>query len=342
MNNYFCVLPFFAVEHNLFNKPTPCCLLPPNLVNFEKIQNEMLRGTRPVECQKCWDIEDNGLVSDRMIKNRAFDYYSDKDIAAIEEDCLLGNFSTQIVKLFTSNLCNSSCVTCSPEVSTQWQSLKHIPINKNTISQEKLDSINWDHIKMLSLIGGEPLYEKKNLDILERLAETNNKCFIDVVSNGSVKLTKTQKELFKKFKNFNICLSIDGIEKQFEYIRYPLKWDTLIDNINEYRSIGIKLSVSLTISNLNILYYHDIVNWFNANQLKFNHNFVTHPSYFNINNLPTEIKKDLPFVITTDSFNKKQFAQFIETIKYQDKLKNINIKDYMPELFKVINNFREH
>jgi MoaA/NifB/PqqE/SkfB family radical SAM enzyme len=55
---------------------------------------------------------------------------------------------------------------------------------------------------MLSLLGGEPLYEKKNFDLLEYILDLgNNDMFISIVTNGSVVLTDRQKRIFSKFKN---------------------------------------------------------------------------------------------------------------------------------------------
>lgn len=340
MNNYFCVLPFFGAEYNLENLETPCCLLPKN-TDINVLRTEMLSGTRPDACTKCWKIEDKGEISDRQLKNSAFDFYSDTAIEVIESNCKNGDFSPSIIKLYTSNLCNSSCVTCGPNVSTSWQSLKNIPINKKSISDEILELINWHKVKMLSFVGGEPLYEKKNLDILEKLSSINPECFINIVTNSSVTLTDRQANMFKKFKNFNICLSIDGIGKQFEYIRYPLKWDTLLQNIQQYREIGADLSVSFTISNLNILYYNEITEWFKKQELKHNHILVEYPSYFNIDVLPINVKQNIPLVESPDKFDPILFERFIQEIKEQDRLKGINIKDYLPELFEIIENYKK-
>jgi len=342
MNNYFCVVPFYAAEYNLLNTSTPCCHLPNN-ANIIKIQNEMLSGRQPSECKKCWDLENKNIISDRQLKNSAFDFYCDKDLRIIEDECRRGLFSTQIVKLYTSNLCNAACVTCGPAISSKWQSLKNIKIYKKKISNTVIENIEWEQVKMLTFVGGEPLYEKKNLDILEHLYRVNNtNCFISMVTNGSVRLSLQQYEIFQNFKNFNICVSIDGIKKQFEYIRYPLKWDSLLENLEQYKSLGINLSVSFTISNLNILYYHEIINWFENQNLPYNHNLVTFPKHFNIEILPPKFKKHLPLIRNPDQFDSKLFSKFVDSIREQDQLKKINIKDYLPELWEIINDFRKN
>ena len=337
MNDYFCVLPFYGAEYTPSGFTTPCCLLPNN-TNIEQLQTGMLAGQRPIACQKCWSLEDQGKMSDRQLKNSAFDFYTDRDIRLIEKDCRDGVFLHQILKLYTSNLCNSTCVTCSPSFSSAWATLKKVKTFE-IISQNEINKIPYKDLVMLSFVGGEPLFEKKNFDILEHLISIDNTdCYISLVTNGSIQLTQKQQNILKQFKNLNICLSIDGIEKRFEYMRYPLKWNILLENIDFFKSLDIDLFVSYTISNLNIFYYNETVEWFNKQELKHNHNLVTYPDHFSVNALPEKIKLGIKQELfgqhsPDDDAN---FSLFLKEIKQQDQLKNISIKDYLPEFYEII------
>jgi sulfatase maturation enzyme AslB (radical SAM superfamily) len=337
MNDYFCVLPFFGAEYTPLGFTTPCCLLP-NDTNIKQLQTEMLAGQRSVACQKCWALEDQGKTSDRQLKNSAFDFYKDRDIRFIEKDCHEENFSLQILKLYTSNLCNSTCVTCGSDASSAWATLKKVKTFE-IISQDQLDLIPYKDLVMLSFVGGEPLVEKKNFDILEQLISIGNTdCFISLTTNGSIQLNQKQQTILKQFKNLNICLSIDGIEKRFEYIRYPLKWNILLENIDFFKSINIDLFVSYTISNLNIFYYNETVDWFNKQELRHNHNLVTYPSHFSVNALPEKIKLELKQELfgQHSADDDANFSLFLKEIQQQDQLKNISIKDYLPEFYELI------
>jgi sulfatase maturation enzyme AslB (radical SAM superfamily) len=339
MNNYFCVLPFYGIEHKPRQNLYPCCLLPNNS-NVNQIQNEMLAGQRPSACQKCWTLEDQGKISDRQIKNSAFDFYKNKDIRFIEEDCRNGNFSHQIIKLYTSNLCNSTCVTCDPTSSSAWATLRKVKTFK-ILDETTLSSMVYEDFVMLNFVGGEPLYEERNFAVLEQLVAVNNTdCFISFTTNGSVALNERQQSLLRKFTNLNMCLSIDGIGKRFEYIRYPLKWNTLLDNIAFFRDNNIHISVSYTISNINILYYQETVDWFKSQGLEYNYNLVSYPDYFSPASLPLEIKNQLGNDIVpsathsvTDDDN---FIKACTEIQTQDTLKKIKIKDYLPEFYNLI------
>lgn len=332
MNNYFCVLPFYGAEYSPQGFTSPCCLLPAN-TDLTNLQTEILAGRRPTACQKCWTLEDQGLTSDRQLKNSAYDFYADQDIRFVEKGCSVGNINPKIIKLYTSNICNSTCVTCNSQHSSAWATLS----NKKTyqiIDRTILSTINLQEVVILNFVGGEPLYEKQNFKILEQLIKLGNtNCNISVTTNGSVQLTDYQKNILSNFKNLNINLSIDGIGPIFEYLRYPLKWDDLVDNIKFYRSLDIDLSVSYTISNLNIIYYKETIEWFNKMNLPYNYNIVSWPKHFHPSVLPSGLKDLHPELATFfNNTNDHLLNDFYNEIDRQDQLKGIQIKDYLPEL----------
>lgn len=325
MSNTFCVMPFYGAEYQQTGYTSPCCLMTAHDIN--EVREDMLNSIQPDSCSACWKLEEKGIKSDRQYKNESYDFYADIDIRQVFTNCKNGQFSPQIIKLYTSNLCNSACVTCGPKFSTHWQSIEGIPIQLNSISNSVLDGIDFADIKMLSMLGGEPLYDKKIFNILQRLLDNNNTdCFISFVTNGNVKLTKQQTDLLSKFKNLDICVSIDGIGPVYEYMRYPLKWTDLESNIKQFKQFAKYVSVSYTLSNVNILYYDETVAWFKENDLPFNHNLVTTPKYFNINALPEETKKQYPSLIPLFRLHNDQddvlFKTAIDEIARQDKLKN--------------------
>lgn len=325
MSKTFCVMPFYGAEYQQNGYTSPCCLMTTHDIN--EVREDMLNSRQPDSCSACWKLEEKGIKSDRQYKNESYDFYADIDIRQVFTNCKNGQFSPQIIKLYTSNLCNSACVTCGPKFSTHWQSIEGIPIQLNSISDSVLDGIDFADIKMLSMLGGEPLYDKKIFNILQRLLDNNNTdCFISFVTNGNVKLTKQQTDLLSKFKNLDICVSIDGIGPVYEYMRYPLKWTDLESNIKQFKQFAKYVSVSYTLSNVNILYYDETVAWFKENDLPFNHNLVTTPKYFNINALPEETKKQYPSLIPLFRLHNDQddvlFKTAIDEIARQDKLKN--------------------
>jgi hypothetical protein len=213
--------------------------------------------------------------------------------------------------------------------------------------QHQLDlstaTINYGSAKRISLLGGEPLFDPKTFNILQKLIDHNNTtCFISLVTNGSINLNTKQVDLLKQFTDLNICISIDGVGPAFEYMRWPAKWSSLLENIEQYKSITKNISVSYTVSSMNAMYYDQTISWFQQNNLPHNHNVVSQPNWLSLANMPMELKQHL-----------KQHSNFItmycnptgteitletlaQNIVKQDHAKNINIRDYMPEIAAVI------
>ena len=351
----FCVLPWVGREINFDQLETHCCLLPKDY-NIELIKTEMLEGKKPAACQKCWSLEANDLKSDRQIKNSSLDFYWDRDLASIKQDAIDGKLDRiLILKLYTSNICNATCVSCDPIASSSWSQLMHrmypiVPLKKyKLVDLEKVkDKVDFKELKMLNFVGGEPLYEKKNFEFLEYLCSTGNTdLFISMVTNGSVKLTNKQKQILSKFKNINFSVSIDGTESVFEYLRYPLKWDELNKNLEFFREISNNISSNYTLSNLNILYHTTTVEWFNKNKINYSVNPIYYPSWLQPRALSESIKTLLKSQLVTNDYNafighkhteqdQQNFCQMLEQTKLQDTAKKIKMSDYLPELHRLL------
>ena len=269
----------------------------------------------------------------------------DKDIDKIREDCINNNHQILTYQIHTSNLCNQACVTCSSKFSSKWAEIEKrmsIVPTPTFYADPKGIGVNYQTAKRIELLGGEPLFDSRTFDILEQLIKHNNTdCFISIVTNGSISLTDKHHKLLSKFTDLNICISIDGIGPVFEYMRWPGKWDTLTQNIAQYKSIAKSLSVSYTLSSLNALYYDETVSWFQQQNLPFNHNVVTYPNWASINATPNILKQHLKqknnfiarLLPQTGSISIEDYR---EKISQQDAAKKIKLEDYMPELAKII------
>lgn len=338
----FCVNAFYAKE---LPSQDYCCLITDNN-NIEDIRKKMINSERPIECQACWKLEDAGFDSDRLIKNRTLDLWSGKDLEDLYHEASNGNFSEIMYKIDTSNTCNSTCITCGSYASTQWAKLEKqnniIPSSQWDLSLEDID-IDYKNVQTIIFRGGEPLLSRTNFHVLEKLIENNNtNCLISFTTNGSVRLTQRQLNILKCFPNIVMCFSIDGIKKVFEYMRYPLKWQDCVDNLQQSQDYGWLTSVSYTVSNLNIAYYTETVNWFTKHNLNYLFNAVYNPSYFRPGALPEHVKKQIlhdssseelrKFLLHHTSVDDEDWKEAKLQIKKQDNWKNISINNYLPEV----------
>lgn len=319
---HFCVMPWYSREINLkIQQDSICCWLQ-KPVSRLRLQQDFIDDKKPESCQKCWHLENSGIESRRQMENRFLDFALDRNIESIANK--IDDAEPMLYQFNLGSLCNSTCVTCGANASSAWQSLlkKQIKISsENDVIDRNFDyyqsTINWKTIKRINLLGGEPLLIEKSFDILDMLLSNNNTdCLVSFVTNGSVVLTKKHIDMFSKFSNISCCVSIDGTDKLFEYVRYPLSWDRTLTNIDQYRQIFREVVVSYTISNLNIHEKQNTINWFNQQGLLYIENYVQHPAYFNYNVQPGH----------------KLWPQFVQQIAAQDKLKGISVNDYVPYL----------
>lgn len=342
-SNTFCVLPWYSQEIKN-NQKIACCLLPENH-DIGKIKSDLLLGIRTTDCQKCWTIEDQEQDSRRIQENRFLDWKLDQDIGKIQDECINGHSQTLMYQVDLSNLCNQSCVTCNSALSTKWAEVEKkmgiVPAKAYYTELDDLE-INFGTAQRINLLGGEPMFDPRSFQLLKKLLDYgNDQCFISFVTNGSVCLNDLQKNILKEFQNLNICFSIDGIGKQFEYMRWPGKWDDLLHNLDQYKTITDNFSVSYTISAVNAIYHDKTTEWFKKENFRYNHNIVYRPYWAALPTMPKEIKQHLrnsdffrPFTEITG--NEISTKDFLDNLKKQDVAKNIALRDYMPELLTII------
>lgn len=333
----FCVLPWYGLE---LPSGSPCCLLPKN-TNIDQVKKDLINGVKSPACATCWTIESQGNKSRRQFHNEFLDYKLDRDLIKIKQDCTEHKNQTLMYQITTSNLCNQACVSCSSGFSTKWAEIERkIGLPPKSFKSINLFSteIDYHSAKRICLLGGEPFFDPKTFEILKQLVDHDNcECFVSLVTNGSIQLKQQQLDLLAKFKNLNICISVDGIGPVFEYLRWPAKWTAVCDNIELFRTITPNLSISYTISSLNIFYYQETIDWFHEKKLRYNHNIVTFPTWLSLDCMPLEIKKLLdsnafakPWITFTG--NEIKLEDYFNQLYQQDQVKQIDIRKYLPEL----------
>jgi hypothetical protein len=122
MANNFCILPFISIESSTTGRPMACCnnveIIKNNgrQLNFKKdsledafysdtmnsLRKDFLENKRPDSCSACWDIENAGGKSKRLINNEKFKWFVAK------ADHFNPKFKYLHLKL--GNICNLKCI----------------------------------------------------------------------------------------------------------------------------------------------------------------------------------------------------------------------------------------
>jgi len=193
--------------------------------------------------------------------------------------------------------CNLACRTCGPSFSTYWQKhLKdnHIKIESSidTKTNEMIDilkRLDLTNLEMVSIAGGESLMSKSYWQVAEFIADSvpnaKEKLTLSFQTNGTQPIEEKYYSIIEKFQLIKIHFSIDAIDDQFEYLRWPAKWEQVTKNMYKLRDslpVNVMFLIEETISIFN-LYYHDklsewIKNNFSTNRLGDAVNHSSHPA----------------------------------------------------------------
>jgi len=220
-----------------------------NNSEFKKLRQAFLRDERLPRCKECWDREDAGIVSLRTEHTKS----------AVENNWFFTNTSDYNITYFdfrTSNLCNLGCKICNPHFSTvlatAWDKTGLLEVNNYTEGKDyylnynkkriKFDSIDIlsEDLNMIYFAGGEPIIAEEHWSILDKLVE--NKMFnITLFYNTNfTNLKYKDKDIvdyWKKFDKVILSLSLDGIEKSFDYWRTGGKWNDIVKNLDYVKSV---------------------------------------------------------------------------------------------------------
>ena len=170
--------------------------------------------------------------------------------------------------------CNAACLSCSGGFSTAWQKYEHKhqlfdygPITDHAprLLQELIDNVPLDQLRNLFILGGEPFYSNTHTTLLKHILQVHpepEKIEVWYQSNGSLFPDEEVRALWTKFKKVVVSLSLDGVNNQFEYLRYPLTWNRVENTVsNLLEKTNAFITINSTINPLNILYFDELENW---------------------------------------------------------------------------------
>jgi hypothetical protein len=335
-NPYACILPFSNYGINLeFNgtrnlalahtwlRESCCCHLDADKSGFDDVRQSVITDQSNARCHKCYHSEKTLGSSERTMAlldlgDKEFkDFVSNKTSASL-------NFGIKF-----SNLCNLSCRSCSPTFSTKYAEVHGIQVPADLTKDLSTNNEVWQKITNglknyldqgkiinLNLFGGESLIQP-GVDRLCNWLEQNNlmsKINLGVTTN----LTKINKlNNFVNFKNINIFASIDSVQENYEYVRYPARWEHIQKNLDCLVEFIHKDHVSFTIQPLfslnNIFYLTQILdfwhNWISFHRLEkivLKNVSMYRPFHLTLQNLPLHYRhylcKEIEKNLTHDLF----------------------------------------
>jgi len=291
---------------------------------YKNIRNKMLSNEEPLDCQKCFQQEKLGIISKRLWEtrewlNRRLDTSFLSEIAEppVYLDLRLGNS------------CNLKCVMCSPHDSSQW-----VKDYKNLNAETKA-LVDWDQetknpfwhrnkpfihdlykliptLEQVQFAGGEPLMIPEHFNLLNEIINEGRSHHVVLKYNTNGTIVNDEiLDIWKNFKKVKVSISLDGIEGRGEYIRHPMAWEQIKENLQilDKSPENIDVNLAVTVQLLNIKHLPDFAKWKIAQKFKkinleiiegyqigagiFNMHLLYIPTFLSIQCLPEQDKKEV-------------------------------------------------
>ena len=368
-NRAFCPMPWSGLMYNFDGNVKNCIRSSSTIGNIQDhsiqeilandtdIKTSMLAGEKFRRCYPCYDLEQEknkfNIISDRI-------FYL-KELRTVNRSLYdTENFDLHTIDIRWSNLCNLSCVYCSPEFSSKWAN--ELGVKIVTPKEQQLTNFknyifdNVSQLKHVYLAGGEPLLMKENLELLMLLKEKNPEVNIRVNTNLSKVDTKVF-DLICEFKNVHWTVSVETIEDEYEYIRFGNRWKDFLDNLQIIKSLNHKISFNMLYFILNYRSVFGCVDFLKGMGFH-NNSFIIgallQPDYLNIRHLPDSVLDSLktildekiaehPGFLLENSYRnmlqyisipiEKDLANSFEQIRILDARRNVDSKKIFTDLY---------
>lgn len=225
------------------------------------------------------------------------------------------------------NICNSACQSCNQNLSTKIGSLtsNDYPMIDNSAAFWKLPL---ERVVHLDINGGEPSASKNYRNILKNIPTAVRSVRIN--TNCSMVISEIQ-QLVERGVHVTVTVSLDGIGRVHDYVRWPIKWENFERNLDIYKNMGIQeLNTWTTMSSLNI---GDLKNIFAyTKQQGINHSWalleqpdVLNVKYSNHFTRTADVPDELKSVVGKDRDNTVELQLWTYA---QDQLRGIKLWDY--------------
>lgn len=246
-------------------------------------QNTWQRENFSDVCRQCLDQEKAGQTS-----------YRQSSFDTVSQDAQGTTFFTVAV----NKQCNLACASCGPESSSFWYQQnrrdgivqsreihdKHQQ-DRDTGSVHRFVDIFDDEIlrgvTYIKFGGGEPLMSSVHEKILQKISDPAS-VTLQYTSNFSLAPSAKVLELWQRFRLVKWCASIDGVNRQFEILRWPHRWhdlECMISSMMRLVPHNVMFGVEHTLNPLNVWYHDRFQQWF---QHSFSKNRYGDPSDLNL------------------------------------------------------------
>lgn len=329
-----------------------------NLKSLRVFRQKMINGEKPSACASCWSEEAIGKKSKRQKENELYlEKFKERIASAkINDGCITKE--PVYFDFRAGNTCNLKCRSCSGyfsstfarEVVERWDdSFKF----KSQMSPNSTVMMNWfktdqfkiNILKMMPdlehvyVAGGEPTLIPEVLTLLHACIESKKSKNILLRYHTNLShIPEKFYSLISQFGRVSIGISLDGFGDKLTYLRHPLSWSTVEQNLNLVSKLPIEtdIIVNCTVTLVNVLYLEELIEYFHLasdkkiRQAGFSINIAHEPEYLNINILSPELKAvaigRIQKIIDRQNLSQTLREDLISIIEYMSTISPENVK----------------
>lgn len=317
----FCPLPFISLFTFNSGKIKICCDSDSigsikdttlreawNGEALREVRRAFLNDQRHRVCQKCWDKEDQGLLSARQTHE-----FNQSHMRDYDEWGFVQSFPRNL-SLRLGNICNFKCIMCQPENSTKWleDSAIYSKYVDDPKTKEIIDAVSFNEInswlnscdegpRLIYFVGGEPLLSKDFRQTIQFLAASKHakSIVIRVFSNLSVD-PEWLLAYASFFERIEVCASVDGTEDYYNAIRFPGQWrdfDTRVDRLIQKAPTNLVFDFFFVVMSINIFNLNHFCHWVQSKNWqhltpRIFTDILTDPNFLSIEHLPEGLKEE--------------------------------------------------
>jgi len=282
---------------------------------FGRIQTSMNNGQLPDECHRCRTEEAHGGTSERI---RRILSETDENLRRFADTRRLDSYG---IRIKFSNLCVQACRSCHPHDSSVWHRLSNDPKSNVFEIDVTDDSDYWQLITdsiarevgqhrhfHIDLMGGETMIQTGVARLLDWLCEQGYHTETEIrITTSLSSLPARVLDRLAQFRSVLFMLSIDSVGANYRYVRWPVEWDKIEENLNYITrySTNFKFLITPVFSLNNIFYLPDFLDywmqWFGDNQVinMMNTNITVPTAYLDFQALPVRYRGHLVTLLET-------------------------------------------
>ena len=252
---------------------SPCCWFTTRIdissptFKEERERISKIKGWTP-ECRACRQIEQSKVYGNQSPRINSVNTVPDDTVP---------NGEPVRLEITIDTKCNAACLICGPWHSTTWEKqqikfgikdITEVPdrINpKNTLDKFK-SMYSFKYLNSVMFLGGEPFQSDIPYQFLQfiKTIKPLNDVIILFQTNGSIQPSSKLLDLLNECKLVRYSYSLDGINEQAEYLRYPLRWSKILSTlgyIKKNTNDAHTHTILATMTPLNLLRYNELEQW---------------------------------------------------------------------------------